>query len=127
MSNNDYYSEIAEAYKKNRDCSPNICCDDKCNSNDKNRCCGKRFNNCTSSEKVQRALQNFAKQLCNTSQAINCLNQAFNDLEDDIYEDRCCVSNRIKNILRSIQSDICGLDDTISDIKDDLNCLNQAL
>jgi hypothetical protein len=78
-------------------------------------------------ERTERALRAFENQLRNTNNAINCLNKCFNNLDDVLFENRCCVSNRIKNILRSIQSDICDLQDDVRDIADDTNCLRQSL
>ena len=122
MNNNYYYSDGEESYNENRGCFDNHDRDDR-----DDRCCGRRFNNRPNDEKVQRALKAFENQLKNTDAAIDCLNKVFNNLEDEIFEDRCCPSNRIKNILRSIQTDICDLDDDIRSIRDDVECLEQAL
>lgn len=143
MGNNNYYSDNASVYGCNMNgnggYSPaNSCgndnhdkhddCDDN-NHREERECCGKRFNNRPSKndKKVQRALEAFEKQLANTDDAVDCLNKLFNCLEDAIFEDRCCLSNRIKNILRSIQTEICDLQDDIRNIGDDIECLEQAL
>lgn len=145
--NNNNYSEIAEAYRNYRDnfynntsflsseCECNRDRDRDCNRDrdrdrdrdDRRLCCGRRFDNSPIDERTERALRAFENQLRNTNNAINCLNQCFNNLDDALFESRCCVSNRIKNILRSIQSDICDLQDDVRDIADDTNCLGQSL
>lgn len=142
MCNEYYYSKVAEEYRNRKNNnyynSFNACSNDEyrsnkhdeCNDNhrkDRERCCGRRFNNRKNDEKVQRALRAFENQLKNTDAAIDCLNKLFNNLEDDLYEDRCCLSNRIKNIIQSIQTDICDLDDDLRGIRDDFECLEQAL
>ena len=117
------YNDVIECNKSNhhdRD-------DDKDRNRDREKCCGKRFNNRNNNEKIQGALKVFENQLNNTDAAIDCLNKLFNNLEDDLFEDRCCLSNRIKNIIQSIQTKICDLDDDITSIRDDFECLEQAL
>lgn len=120
------YSGYENGYGNGKDKDKDKDCD---NHDDRNRerCCGRRFNNRSIDKKVARALEAFEKQLFNTDEAIECLNKLFNNLEDAIFEDRCCPSNRIKNILRSIQTDICDLQDDVRDIRDDVECLEQAL
>lgn len=93
------------------------------------RCCGRRFSNdlSNSDKKVKRLINCLEDQLEATNDSIDELNNIFNSLEDAIYDDRCCLSNRVKNILKSIQRDICDLSDDVQDISQDLNCLDQAL
>ena len=154
--NNNNYSEIAEAYRNyrnsfyndfnnsspfiNNDCecdrdrSRDRDCDfdrdrdrDRDRNRDRNLCCGRKFDNSPMDRRTERALRNFENQLRNTNNSINCLNQCFNNLEDTLFDNRCCLSNRIKNILRSIQRDICDLQDNVRSIADDTTCLNQSL
>lgn len=134
--NNNCYSEIAEAYRNYRDSFYNDTrfSNNECNCNRDNDiynrrrpCCGRRFDSTPMDPSSERALRSFENQLRNTNNAINCLNKCFNNLEDTLYDNRCCLSNRVKNILRSMQNDICDLQDTVRDIADDTNCLRQSL
>lgn len=144
MGNKNYYnSENSSVYgcyseqenngcgrtnSRNEDCNESNECRE-CNSNEDRNCCGKKFNNRPScnSMKIKHTFDDLEEQLANTQEAILCLNNIFNCLEDEIYEDRCCLSNRMKNILNAIQKDICDLEDDVKEISDDLECLEQAL
>lgn len=139
-NDNNNYSEIAEAYRNYRNSfynNPNSIsslttddCDDnrdRDRSRDRNLSCGRRFNGNPMDPSTDRALRNFENQLRNTDNTINCLNQCFNNLEDTLFDNNCCLSNRTKNILRSIQRDICDLQENVRDIADDTTCLRQSL
>lgn len=127
-SNNDNFNTCPSSDSSSSD-SPSTASTSGNGNRRSSRCCGRRFNNdlSNSDKKVKRLINCLGDQLEVTNDSIDELNNIFNSLEDALYDDRCCLSNRVKNILKSIQRDICDLNDEVQSISDDLNCLDQAL